>query len=299
MKSNSNTFIPDAGTAVQKHDLMSINWVSSLDVGSTLSLMKLEKSMVDFYQNSNTYYDNIDFTAVAWRSDPNYRKLARCLLNRSRVLEVGCGRANILTAYPDLACRYTGCDFSPVLVDKNKDTFPHADFTVLRVPNKLPFVSASFDAVFSTFVLEHCVFPVRLLGELVRVAAPGGVIVIICPDFLGRNGIPSQRAGMSPGTGREKLRNGKIWDAFLTGFDRKVRIPLRAAVCRREADEGRGFWINLEPSCFTDPFIADYDAVHLTYKPEILAFLRTQRVEILDSRSENRNQIFVVGRKYD
>ena len=48
----------------------------------------------------------------------------------------------------------------------------------------LPFPDASFDIVYSTNVLEHTNDPAQVLREAVRVLKPGGVLQIICPNYL-------------------------------------------------------------------------------------------------------------------
>jgi ubiquinone/menaquinone biosynthesis C-methylase UbiE len=48
----------------------------------------------------------------------------------------------------------------------------------------LPFPDATFDIVYSTNVLEHTNDPARVLREAVRVLKPGGVLQIVCPNYL-------------------------------------------------------------------------------------------------------------------
>lgn len=48
----------------------------------------------------------------------------------------------------------------------------------------LPFDDDHFDIVYSSNVLEHTTDPAQVLREAVRVAKPGGVVQIICPNYL-------------------------------------------------------------------------------------------------------------------
>ena len=48
----------------------------------------------------------------------------------------------------------------------------------------LPFPDQSFDIVYSTNVLEHTGNPAQVLREAVRVLRPGGMLQIVCPNYL-------------------------------------------------------------------------------------------------------------------
>jgi hypothetical protein len=78
----------------------------------------------------------------------------------------------------------------------------------------------------------------------------------------------------SPGSGRDKLLAGKAWDAFVTGFDSRVRVPIWRRWLRLRHGTKPTFLINLAPRCFTDPFEPDCDAVYLTDRREITTLLR-------------------------
>jgi SAM-dependent methyltransferase len=251
----------------------SLNWVSAVDPRNADVLVRFQEDMRQFYANHSSYYSEIDYASAGWIDDAINLEMVRQLGGAQQILEVGCGSANILRSYPAFAPRYSGCDLSPTLMAACSERYPRARFCVLDDPRKLPFFDQSFDAVFSIFVIEHVVFPHLLLDECIRVLKPGGLFMLRCPDFLGRGSLPSQRAGYSAGTGRDKLAAGRWLDAVITGWDRKVRIPLRCLFLRRQTRRGRGFFINLQPVCFEDQFIADYDAVYLAHKAELIRFM--------------------------
>jgi len=48
----------------------------------------------------------------------------------------------------------------------------------------LPFEDNQFDIVYSTNVLEHTADPSAVLREAVRVVKPGGIVQIVCPNYL-------------------------------------------------------------------------------------------------------------------
>ena len=269
-----------------------IRWLSSSEAHNVAHLQQFQKTMFKFWSSGMTYYDHIQYTASAWKSDPTYVEILRRLQALGSILEVGCGRANILGACPALADRYTGVDFNVQLMGENATRCPRATFIPLTEAEILPFPSGSFDNVFCTYVLEHCVFPQAFLRECIRMLRPGGELLLVCPNFLGRGCMDSQRAGFTLGTGREKLRQCRWWDALVTGFDRKVRIPLAAARARRAARSGGGFWINIAPTCFADPFYPDADAVYLTFDWEIVAELERGGTQV-ESLGDDPLRIFL------
>lgn len=252
------------------------NWVSSLDNNNIGELKKLQEEMIGFYSNNKFYYSENDFTSAYWNDNDQilYQDILNELKKSYKILEVGCGSANILSHKIIDLKKYTGVEFSEQLINNNKLRYPEAKFFNILDPYYFPFEENSFDLVFSIFVIEHTVFPPKYLSESLRVLRNNGKLIILCPDFLGKNHLSSQRVGLSSGTGREKLKKGQIVNAILTGFDTKIRMPLKMQLLRIRANKSPKFYINLSPTCFIDPFSPDVDAVYLTYENEILEFLR-------------------------
>lgn len=48
----------------------------------------------------------------------------------------------------------------------------------------LPFDDDHFDVVYSSNVLEHTADPAKVLREAIRVVKPGGIVQIVCPNYL-------------------------------------------------------------------------------------------------------------------
>jgi SAM-dependent methyltransferase len=136
-----------------------VQWLSSDRAENRIALAALQDRMAAFYAETRSYYAEIDFTAGAWQSDPCYLRILSEVRTGDAVLEVGCGRANVLSTCPDLAPRYTGVDFSRELLLENGGRFPSARFVPMTTPQELPFGDGMFDRVFCMYVLEHCVFP--------------------------------------------------------------------------------------------------------------------------------------------
>ncbi len=161
-------------------------WVSALDRHSAKDLLRLQKDMRQWYSGREDYYSTIDFTRDNWISDPAYRWIRKASEGVLNVLEIGCGRANILLQERSLPSRYTGVDFSSELIKSNSERFSGATFELLQSPFKLDFASETFDLVISIFVLEHCVFPHLALDEWARVLKKGGRLIILSPIFSGK-----------------------------------------------------------------------------------------------------------------
>lgn len=85
----------------------------------------------------------------------------------SRVLVVGCGvqRARLDALFSNTGVVLYYCD-----VDISSDAHLFCD------AHELPFFSSSFDAVITTAVLEHVLYPEKVASEIARVCCPGGML---------------------------------------------------------------------------------------------------------------------------
>ena len=73
--------------------------------------------------------------------------------------------------------------------------YPSAD--VLAIGERLPFATASFDAVLSLVVLEHVRDPFRCAAEIARVVRPGGRIYVAVPFLQPYHGYPHHYYNMT------------------------------------------------------------------------------------------------------
>lgn len=98
-----------------------------------------------------------------------------------RILDVGCG----VGMYTQAFRRYTPQVFGvEVELKRAQEARGRAQGITQAVGEMLPFVDDSFDVVFSHEVLEHVADDHRCAREMVRVARPGGRIVIFVPNRL-------------------------------------------------------------------------------------------------------------------
>jgi ubiquinone/menaquinone biosynthesis C-methylase UbiE len=104
-----------------------------------------------------------------------------------RALDIGTGPGQILIklARRLMLWRFTGVDRSQAMIAKaNRNLLDAGGALAGRVEwqtadgNTLPFADASFDFVMCNSVLHHLAEPQRLLGEMARLATPGGAILL-------------------------------------------------------------------------------------------------------------------------
>jgi ubiquinone/menaquinone biosynthesis C-methylase UbiE len=116
----------------------------------------------------HTIYQNVNFSST------------------KKVIEVGCGVGAqseiLLRRFPDL--QLTGIDLSEKQLAAANDSLSKLEFAKGRYSlhemsaEDIKFEAESFDGAFLCFVLEHVPDPRRVLSEVRRVLAPGGVIYI-------------------------------------------------------------------------------------------------------------------------
>jgi SAM-dependent methyltransferase len=113
--------------------------------------------------------------------DPVPRFLAlvdRYVTADSRVLDIGAGAGERNPHTLKGRCReIVGIDVDPRVVDN-----PLLDRGVVGDGATLPFPDASFDVVFSIYVLEHVADPAAFSAEIARVLRPGGVALGLTPN---------------------------------------------------------------------------------------------------------------------
>ena len=137
---------------------------------------------------------------------------------------------------------YTGLDHSESLLTQNRRKFPAA-----TIPADRQQPSGKFDLVASLYTIEHVTNPPAYLDRMWSLCKPGGLVAIICPEFIDTNCLPpSLFYGRTPRRFREKLRAGDFADAARHPIDLKWTAARWKARARRTP--AGGFWMNLRPS---------------------------------------------------
>ena len=247
--------------------------VSAVDPAAQGVLEDLDRRMAAFY-NSNAmtqYYAHAEAANVSWSEDCGQALIRKLASPGSRVVDFGCGSAHALRHLNDTGAAYTGCDVSAKQIHANQQEFGAAAQFITSSLYGTPFPDCVFDLAFSTYVLEHLVWPHRCLAEMVRVVKPGGFIVLVCPHFRPRNRIPSLFYGSYNAPIRDRLRQHDYLGVIRHLWLRQVHYP--SLLRRNYPPQTRPFLINVSPSCLDGDYYPDNDAVYFTYTPEITAFL--------------------------
>ena len=121
--------------------------------------------------------------SYVWRSGQE-RRLAMidryAPLTGARVLEVGCG-VGVYTG--EMRRRFTphveAVDIEVARVAQARIDTPHA---LVAAAERLPYPANTFDVVIANEVIEHVADDRAVVREMVRVARPGGRVVIFCPN---------------------------------------------------------------------------------------------------------------------
>jgi len=99
---------------------------------------------------------------------------------KNYMLEIGCGRGEMLQNFKELGLDVQGIDLSPEAPSFNKNI----EIKVANVEESaLPYEDATFDIVYSKSVLEHLNSPERYMQEVFRVLKPKGIILTLVPDW--------------------------------------------------------------------------------------------------------------------
>ena len=101
-----------------------------------------------------------------------------------RVLDVGCGSAEIARGCSDEGLGVVGCDVSREMLAAARRRHGGLVRLVWIAPDwkVLPFRCDSFDVVLLSSVLEYAQDPLRMLTEVCRVCRPDGHVVATVPD---------------------------------------------------------------------------------------------------------------------
>ena len=227
----------------------------------------LLKSRLREFWNSQTLYWDLMTEEIAGSSG-NRARAASFIPEGSRILDVACGSASNCVWLLSRG-EYFGTDVSLSGLKRAQRAELHLTCADAEA---LPFAECSFDAVLSTYGLEHSVNPVQMLHEMVRVVRRGGRIVLLGPawDF-------------------------PFWypNSLLTGA-RSVSWRLRYTVKRfvgqvKALLGGQSPYLIIEePDAFTEPFVYDADAVYVVWSYEVIRQMKCWGCKVVHVETDNQ-----------
>jgi SAM-dependent methyltransferase len=116
-----------------------------------------------------------------WRSgqERRLRMMREWADLHGRILDNGCGLGTYLQALARYSTQRFGLEIE---MERAVKALPDATGIAQAVGERLPFSNDVFDLVLSNEVIEHVADDALYAAEMVRVARPGGRIVIFCPN---------------------------------------------------------------------------------------------------------------------
>ena len=97
-----------------------------------------------------------------------------------KLLEIGCGRGDILKRFKSLGLEVEGVDIDNEAIKLNEG-IPVKMCNIENEP--LPYPDNSFDVIYSKSLIEHLYYPERYMAETYRVLKPNGLLLTLVPDW--------------------------------------------------------------------------------------------------------------------
>ena len=96
------------------------------------------------------------------------------------LLEIGCGRGDILKRFKSLGLTVEGVDIDSEAITLN----PGIPVKMCHIENEsLPYPDNSFDVIYSKSLIEHLYYPEKYMAEAYRVLKPNGLLLTLVPDW--------------------------------------------------------------------------------------------------------------------
>ena len=172
------------------------------------------------------FYDRVYYADASAKVDipGHYRRLARRFRPWKDVhlLDVACGTGQWLGAAAALGAIPAGIDISQKALDICRTRLPAAELHCGSA-ERLPFADRQFHVISCLGALEHFLDPQAALREMVRVAQPGAVFILLVPN----SGFLPLRFGLYSGTQqsvvREEVRSLSEWGELFESAGLQLR----------------------------------------------------------------------------
>ena len=137
-----------------------------------MSNAALEERISDAHYRTNTEYD---------RSSKQFMRSMVPSDRPLRILDIGCGTGLNATQLARQGHDVFGIDLSPVAIEKFRaNGLKGAVVNIEAGP--LPLPAESFDMIYASDVIEHCVDTIAFLHNMRTVLKPGGILLLSTPN---------------------------------------------------------------------------------------------------------------------
>lgn len=192
---------------------------------------------------------------------PAIKRLSEILLNKKKVLDVGCGEGTRLRLLLPKGAHGYGVDISKLAISKAvKHKFKNIKF-VNGSAESLPYNANFFDLTYSVSVLEHLSNPDLVIEEMIRVTKKGGYIFLFSPNY----GSPNRSSPPYIGSRVKKLLVGYLLDLVSLFY---ARQPLG--------------WEEVKPIATTRRYVSDWDTTVEPYVGSLISFLKIKKIDIIE-----------------
>jgi SAM-dependent methyltransferase len=127
----------------------------------------------------------------------------------TRVLDVGCGSGEFLQTLAEAGAVAAGIDPARGMVDEARRRAPNAEVRLGGVDD-LPWADVSFDVVTAVNALQFADDTMEALGEMIRVAGPGGRIAVANWADRAHNDIDTVEIAVAAADGEEAQPDGEL-----------------------------------------------------------------------------------------
>lgn len=221
-------------------------------------LLELSDRMGEFYESITGYFAFNDEVVTGYDFLWEYIRtdLRRRLETHPtcRALEFGAGRTGFARSLGDLRSRvhFVAQD----VTSQNQKFLEEEADTVHIGPLDTLGSKEPFDAIFSSYVVEHLTHPRATLDRCMSLLRPGGTLYICCPRY-------DWPFRLSPSA-----------DHYGWGKWTAIALSLMGSRVRTWMTGEPGFWVHLDPAIFHMGWQRDRDAVHWASYGDIKAYCR-------------------------